>query len=191
MPAEAGRFENDPDAVAEVLIRLVGRKLIEVPSPLEAGLNLQWGTHLCQFYRSQEELLELVVPFFNQGVREHERCIWVVTPPLGAEAARAALLSAWPPFENHADQVSVHDYQDWYLERQTWKQEERRALDQGYLGLRVAGDAKVGAVFAGLRVKALCTYPTERCEVTRLRQALANHDAAYVKQRDSWERIIP
>lgn len=45
----------------------------------ESGLApigvIPWGTHLCQFYRSSDDLLELVVPFLAAGLRHNERCL--------------------------------------------------------------------------------------------------------------------
>jgi two-component system, sensor histidine kinase PdtaS len=168
VPAEAEGFGNDPDAVAEVLIYLVGKKLIDVPSMLEVRLNLQWGTHACQIYRSREELLELVVPFFRQGLRDDEACAWI-----GREALR------FP----EVDQVSWHDPDDWRTEKDVWLQ---RALDQGYRGLRIAGDTRGLGAIRGRRIKALCTYPVEHCDPG---DVLSRHDAAYVKRDDGWARI--
>ena len=168
VPAEAERFDNDPDAVAEVLIYLVGKKLIDVPSPLELRLNLQWGVHACQFYRSREELLELVVPFFRQGLRHDEACVWIGSEPLN-----------FP----EADQVSCHDPDDWHSSKGVWLQ---RALDQGYRGLRVAGETRCLGATRGRRIKALCVYPVERCDPS---EVLSKHDAAYVKRPAGWERI--
>jgi two-component system, sensor histidine kinase PdtaS len=184
--AERSRLGDDADAVAEVLIYLVRKNLIEIPSAIEAGLNLQWGAHLCQIYRSQDELLELVVPFFRQGLRDHERCIWVVTPPLTPKAARGALEPALPDF---GDQIAFQEHDD-FRAPDAWRQAEERALDQGYLGLRVAGDTRLlGAIAGGLRIKALCTYSAERFRIGDAEMLLPNHDAAYVKQRDCWARI--
>jgi hypothetical protein len=171
VPAEAERYGNDPDALAEVLIYLVGKKLIEIPSPLEVRLNLRWGAHACQFYRSREELLELVVPFFRQGLREDEACFWIAREPLSAEVLP------------EADQISCHDPEDWQSSKGVWLQ---RALDQGYRGLRVAGDTRGLGAIGKLRIKALCTYSVEHCDPS---EVLSKHDAAYVKRRDGWERI--
>lgn len=216
LPAGLGadHLRDDADAVAEVLVYLVTKGLIEVPTPLVASLNVQWGAHLCQFYRSPEELLELVVPFMAQGLEDHERCIWVFNEPLSEALAMDALAAAVPRFERYADQISLHHFRDWYLDAAgrlkpvdevlaAWRQAEQRALDQGYLGLRVTGDtmqvngewsdfqsyeASVHRALGGLRIKALCTYPARDCGRDRIRDVVCNHDTAFVK-RESWQRI--
>lgn len=205
---EGSGIPNDADAVAEALIYLVRKRLIDVPSPLEASLGLpslglQWGTHLCQFYRSPEELLELVLPFLRQGLKDHERCVWVVAPPMRAKRARAALEAGIPELERHPDQICVYPYPDFYLDAsgklmslekvmRAWVQAEERALDEGYAGLRVAGDMlyerQLHRVLACLRVKALCTY-SAGCNPDEVAQAVASHDTAYIKRDQSWHRI--
>jgi hypothetical protein len=172
VPAEPQRFGHDPDAVAEVLIRLVGRKLIDVPSPLEVRLNLQWGAHPSQFYRTREEMRELVVPFFRQGLKEDEACVWVGREPLSAEALP------------EANQIDCHDPDELSSDRLL-----QRALNQGYRGLRVAGDTRELRAIGQRRIKALCLYSAQRREPGEAEEVFARHEVAYVKRRDGWERI--
>jgi hypothetical protein len=206
----------DADTAAEVLLYLAGRKLVEVPGglELEPGLELDWGAHLCQFYRSTEELLDMVVPFFAQGLREHERCIWIVSAPLTLDGARRALWRALRGAERHPDQVSFHTYEEWYLDARgrlkplnamldAWVQAERRARDEGYAGLRVSGDPllsrddwqefmhyeeQVHEAIGELRVKALCTYSAHRAP-GELAQVMCNHHEAYVKHARRWQPV--
>src|SRR5882762_7517361 len=37
-----------------------------------------WGTHLCLFYETKEDLLEIVVPYLKDGFESREYCIWVI-----------------------------------------------------------------------------------------------------------------
>ena len=37
---------------------------------------IPWGTHLCQFYNSREDLIEILVPYFKARLENNERCIW-------------------------------------------------------------------------------------------------------------------
>src|SRR5688572_9682900 len=49
------------------------------------------NTHICHFYRTKEDLLDVMVPFFSQGLARNEFCLWGVTSPLSVEIATAAL----------------------------------------------------------------------------------------------------
>jgi len=33
--------------------------------------DVRWGTHICQFYHSKEDLVEILVPYFKAGVDTH------------------------------------------------------------------------------------------------------------------------
>jgi len=117
-------------------------------------------------------------------------------------------------FERYADQISFHHFRDWYLDASgrlkpidevlgAWQQAEQRALDQGYLGLRITGDtlqagsqwrdflgyeARVHGAIGCLRIKALCTYSAENCGRETVHDVVCNHDTAFVKH-ESWQRL--
>src|SRR3989304_1330463 len=42
---------------------------------------LPWGTHICQFYESKDDLLDVLVPWFVEGLRGGELCVWIVSEP--------------------------------------------------------------------------------------------------------------
>ena len=68
-----------------------------VPTPVagapRSGLAAIFPTnlHLCHFYRSESDFLELMVPFFLEGLAVGDFCLWGVDAPLNVDAARAAL----------------------------------------------------------------------------------------------------
>lgn len=49
------------------------------------------GKHICLYYESEENLLDLVSSFFEEGLRTNKLCLWVVPQSLGLEGAKAAL----------------------------------------------------------------------------------------------------
>src|SRR5438132_750710 len=53
--------------------------------------DVPWGTHLCHFYETKEDLLDILIPYFKAGLENDEFCIWVVAEPVGEEEARNAL----------------------------------------------------------------------------------------------------
>ena len=160
LPAELdGRpfDEMSADAVAEVLLYLVGKKVLSVPTAAPARADLAWGEQRCQAYGSAREALELVVPYFAQGLERNERCLWVVPRPLASLIARQ---------DDHrlrdlrkvGDRLEIVHWADWSAD--AYRREEARARSEGYSGLRLSGDAMHGAV-AKLRIKVLCTHPAE------------------------------
>lgn len=72
------------------------RKRIRVENELrKSGLkligNIPWGTHLCQFYKTKKDLIDILVPCFKAGLENNEFCMWVASDPLSVEDAEAAL----------------------------------------------------------------------------------------------------
>lgn len=187
LPARMSRRpydDLDADMVAEVLIYLVSRRLINVPSAELAGLTMQWGERVCHFYRSDDELVTLLVPYFRQGLQDAERCIWLVRGP--SDKARQAI-AALADSQYSPDQLEVDDAGDWADDETRWKREEGRALAQGYHGLRVCGDGMhFNGGTHGLRIKALGTYRAGSVHVGDIAGA---YHAALVKDQGCWQRI--
>ncbi len=158
LPAELdGRpfDEMTADAIAEVLIYLVGKKVLSVPPAAAVERDLEWGEQRCRAYRSHPALLELVIPYFAQGLKRNERCLWVAPAALASQIARQED-SRLRDLRDAGDQLEIIDCADWSA--LACRREEARALSQGYSGLRVSGDAVHGAA-GELRIKVLCTHP--------------------------------
>ncbi|HXY87497.1 MAG TPA: MEDS domain-containing protein [Candidatus Acidoferrales bacterium] len=49
--------------------------------------DIPWGTHFCQFYETKHDLIDILVPYFAEGLRSNEACMWVTSDPLGVEEA--------------------------------------------------------------------------------------------------------
>lgn len=82
-----------------------------------AGIDgLPWGSHLCQFFASGDELRDTIVPYFKAGLENDERCLLVAMDPFGANDARNALRAAVADFDRRelAKQIESHDMRRWY-----------------------------------------------------------------------------
>ena len=113
--------------------------------------HLQWGSHFAHFFGAEDELGELLVPYFQAGLANNERCLWVTGAPFGADRARAALRVAVPDLDKHErdGQIEIIDGDLWYSENEAVQpealiadllQRERDAVEQGYAGLRTNGN---------------------------------------------------
>lgn len=43
-----------------------------------SGLSVSQGTHMCGFFRGQQERDEIVLPFLREGLRSGDKCLWAV-----------------------------------------------------------------------------------------------------------------
>ncbi|MBI2876557.1 MAG: MEDS domain-containing protein [Candidatus Tectomicrobia bacterium] len=178
--------------------------------------DCRWGTHFCLFYHTPEDLIDILVPYFQAGLKNQELCLWVSAEPLPVEAARSALAQGIEGLEDHLrqGQIEILDYTSWStpsgrLEAdrvlQGWAEKERQAIDRGWEGLRLIWhpcwwekedwkalaqyEAMVEAVIGQYRMVALCTYSLDHCEAAEIMDVVANHQFALMNREGQW-RII-
>jgi PAS domain S-box-containing protein len=100
--------------------------------------DMPWGAHLCHFYETKEDLLDILIPYFRAGLENNEFCIWVVSDPLGEDEARKALRQVCPEADRYfaeghieivphtrflssgqqaspADHIEIIPHTEWYL----------------------------------------------------------------------------
>ncbi len=186
----------------------------------ESGLGpigaIPWGSHVCMFYGSKEDLVDTHVDYFQAGLTQSEACIWAVSSPLSVEEAQAALRQRLPSFDAYlaAGQIELVSGYEWYLrgdsfapERITmaWHDRRAKALQQGYAGLRVSGNAfwfesdlwqtfreyeiALDQSLEGERMIVLCTYPLSRSDAVDLLEVIRAHGASWVRQHGRWEYL--
>ena len=113
--------------------------------------DVPWGTHLCQFYETQKDLTDILVPYFKAGLENNELCMWVTAEPLVEEHAREAMRKAMPDFDRYLEkgQIEIVPHDQWCLKGGVfdlqkvldgWIDKLDHALKQGYDGLRVTGN---------------------------------------------------
>lgn len=178
--------------------------------------HIPYGIHMCNFYRTREDLIAALVPFFAAGLRNNERCIWITAAPLPAAEATAELEKVVP--EARAAIASgalvIRDYNVWYAEAEAlkgnqvvdlWLAEENRALAGGYAGLRITGNVTflrphewelfmeyeelVNKAFQGRRIVTLCTYHLETCGASEVFDVVRRHNGTLERPDEGWQVV--
>ncbi|MHC1754431.1 MAG: MEDS domain-containing protein [Methanosarcina sp.] len=44
--------------------------------------DVPWGTHCCQFYETGQDLIDIPIPYFKEGLDAGEFCMWMTSEPL-------------------------------------------------------------------------------------------------------------
>jgi PAS domain S-box-containing protein len=178
--------------------------------------DVPWGTHFCQFYQTQDDLLDILAPYFRAGLEQNEFCMWVTSEPLAAEDARAALERSVPGFADYVarGQIEILPYTDWSLLGGTfdsarvlagWVDQLAAARAKGFEGLRLSGNTfwlerngwrafadyeeEINSVIGRYRMIALCTYSLDRVSAGEIIDVVMNHQFALIKRAGRWERI--
>src|SRR2546428_11709314 len=113
--------------------------------------DMPWGTHVCLFYETKEDLLGTLASYCKAGLEIQELCLWVVAEPVRAEEARHALKQVVPDLDRYlADHsIDIVSAGDWYLQGGSfdlkrvmsgWHERLALALARGYAGVRGTGD---------------------------------------------------
>ena len=171
--------------------------------------GLPWGTHICHFYESKEDLMEVLVPWFVEGLRGGELCVWVVSEPLSVQDALDALKRAMPALAGYIEKgrLKILRHDEWYLENGSFNAE--RVLNgwtgllgevaaSGLDGMRATGNAswaggsfweafieyerQVQHLMRKSRMLALCTYPLGSLSPVDITEVVSSHAAALIKK---------
>src|ERR1700749_4327646 len=78
--------------------------------------EVAWGTHLCHFYETRQDLLDILIPYFSSGLKAREFCVGVVAE-FTVEEARNALRRDIPGAELllSAGDMQIIPHAEWYL----------------------------------------------------------------------------
>lgn len=175
-----------------------------------------WGTHVCQFYKTKQDLIDVLVPYFKAGLENNEFCMWVTSEPLNAKEAGEALRGAVPDLEMYLDkgQIEILPYDEWYIKDGVfdmdrvldgWVDKLNRALSKGYDGLRLTGNTFwleeknwdsfvkyeniVNSVIGKYSILAICAYSLERCGASEVMEVISSHQRAMIRKEGKWSII--
>src|ERR1043166_1237569 len=101
---------------AEAIVERKAADLERPPAGIPGMDYVQWGSHICQWYFKRRDLAGTLVAYFEAGLKNNERCIWVTAAPYEAADARHDLEGAVAGLEQMiADkQLSIFDASNWY-----------------------------------------------------------------------------
>src|SRR5262245_46643457 len=159
------------------------------------GGNLRAGDHICQFFRSADELGEVLVPYFKAGLERNECCLWITSGPYGCDRATSEMRTAVPDFDRKvaAGRIQILGHDEWYTRQGTlnaaeiiegWLSRKDHALVSGYAGLRISGNTSflsknawddfqayersINLAFKGQPIIALCSYSVTACSAANV-----------------------
>ena len=183
----------------------------------KSGLKLigdvPWGTHFCQFYKTKDDLIDILVPYFKAGLENNEYCMWVTSKPLEVDEAKEALKDTVANADRYLDsgQIEIISYEDWYVKGGSfnsdqvlngWVDKLNAGLKKGFDGLRLTGNTfwlekenwndfvsyekDVDNVINSYQMIAMCTYCLDKCNASEIIDVVNNHQFALIKREGEW-----
>ncbi len=182
-------------------------------SYLDVIRDLPWGTHICQFYQTGEDLIHILVPYFKAGLENNEFCMWVTAEPLSEKEAKKTMRKAVPDFDRYlkGGQIEILPHTEWYVKDgainmqrvlNAWVDKLRVALARGFEGMRVAGNTawleqkdwrnfhdyekEVDGAVRKYRMIVICNYWLDKCGAPEIIDVINNHQFALIKREGKW-----
>jgi hypothetical protein len=175
-----------------------------------------YGLHVCHFFPTRQELIDGLVPYFEAGIDNYERCIWVTSSPLPAQDALVEISKSKKLMRAvTSGQLRVFDAVEWYGEPATlnaeqviqrWLEEEQSALEDGFQGLRITGNAsfvpraswnqflkyerELHDRIKDRRIIACCSYLREQCGPVEILEVVRCHHGSLDRTDDHWDLFL-
>jgi DNA-binding CsgD family transcriptional regulator len=175
---------------------------------------MPWGTHICIFYETKEDLLDTNASYFKAGLENNEFCVWAFADPVTEENAKNSLRRVVADFDRRlaAGQIEVLPGYEWYLKGDQfdlkritggWSDKLRGALSNGYDGMRVSGNAfwmetnhwkefceyehELDESLVGQKMIAMCTYSLRASRAVDLLDVTRAHQFSVARRNGQWE----
>jgi len=172
-----------------------------------------WGTHLCLFYETKQDLLDILVPYFKVGLENNGFCMWVTSEPLSEKGIKEAMGKAVPDFTQYLErgQRNFISYTDFYFKdgvltlqrvEDVLSEGINQALAKGYDGLRGTGnmawveredwrrvteyEEEINKVISKYNMLSICTCSLDKCGVREIIDVVQNHQNVLIRRYGSW-----
>jgi PAS domain S-box-containing protein len=187
----------------------------------QLGINTKshilWGTHLCVFLETPEELPSILGTYFKAGLENNESCLWITLGPSETQVAIAALKSLVTDLDYYMGkgQIEILDASQRYPgsgQTQADKllssliEKEQQAINRGFDGLRISGnmlglesrawpnlavehETIMSSIVNGRRMIALCAYISTGHEAARVLDIASSHQITLVKHAGIWTAL--
>jgi PAS domain S-box-containing protein len=178
--------------------------------------NISRGTHICQFYRNKEDLIEVLIPYFKTGLENNEFCMWVTSEPLGEKESQEAIRKDLPGFDRYLKkgQIEIVSHTEWYLKEGSfnpqraingWIDKLNQSLAKGYDGVRISGntawlekkdwrnftdyEGEINNTVGKYPMISVCTYFFDKCGIPETIDVVRNHQFSLIRRDGEWELI--
>lgn len=178
--------------------------------------DAQWGSHICQFYNTKKDLFDILIPYFKAGLENNEFCIWITSDSLTEKEVIIAMRTFFPDLGKYLKrrQIEIVPHTVWYLKDGALNPKRflnalvdklDQALDKGYDGIRISVDTawlekselenfidyeeEIDKVIGKYQLMAICTYPLVKCDASKVRNVVLDHQFVLIKRKDEWEVI--
>lgn len=178
--------------------------------------KIPWGTHLCLFHETKQDLMDTMVPYVRAGLENNEFCLWILQPGMTRREALEALMRGVPDFDRYLAEGSIELVlqEEWYTVGGTFdlatvierfRQKTEEAISKGYVGLRANGSSawlqevnpitfgelerKLDDLIADQKMIVVCCFPLRDSNSAQVLDAARTHQLTAAIRDGSWQVI--
>lgn len=170
--------------------------------------DVEWGSHLCVFYQTEDDLLATASVYFEAGLQANELCVWRMPRSVSLANAQAKLRESIDHFDRYAGAghlllVPESSDERFVLDRieRFWRGKLDQAIASGFDGLRGCGDSSAPqtceqlaeyehALYGFLDDKpalALCTYALSTASAMDVFDVVRAHNLTVARRNGEWQ----
>ena len=172
--------------------------------------------HTSLFYNSEEEYLDIIIPYLKAGLENNEFCLWSLPETSKVKDAQLHLRKSVEDLDVYfeKEQLSIRDYESFYLRGgvfsahkvlESFVELEKNVLGKGFKGIRVTGDGswalgenwfslityekEINRIIELHKIRAICSYSIMELDLKDIYDIGTNHQSSLVKQEGRWNRL--
>jgi DNA-binding CsgD family transcriptional regulator len=195
-------------------VQETGRERLTAQTGIGPLGEVPWGTHLCLFYETLQDLSDAEALYFSKGLENREFCLWVVHESIPIEEARNRLRQSMPDLDRQlaAGHIEIVPGRHWTRKGTPldveailngWHGKLRAALADGYQGMRVGFNAVwqntddweefriyervLDKSMAGEPMIGLCAYPISKSSAQDAMNVARAHQYTIALRSGHWD----
>ncbi|MCB9800020.1 MAG: MEDS domain-containing protein [Candidatus Omnitrophica bacterium] len=165
--------------------------------------NIQPGKHYYLFYEDLHTYMEVLVPYFQEGLLKGDRCLWLISDYLDWETVYGLARRKIEDLDDRmdCDQIRLFSASKWYLNQGRFDRKralqnatefiEQNQKDESVV-IRAAGDLgdlcvddwsevclyeeEISQAIQSQKIIGLCAYPIQKCTPSQAKRVMELHD---------------
>jgi len=182
------------------------------PSGIPGIGKIPWGSHFCHLFKTTEDLVQSLIPYFLTGLEQNERCFWATGLPLTPELVKGEFGKRTPDLARHLREgrIVIRDHHEWYRSSipdpvSSLLEAEKEAREEGLGGVRCAGniswlkstdadsfeqyERRVSDALRDRRIVALCCFKLDDRPSGEISRAIGAHRFTLGRRDGDWELV--
>lgn len=174
--------------------------------------KLNWGSHLCHFYKNQNEIETLLLNFIKKGLKKNDFCLIITSDPLKKEQVEKIINKKISGYNKN--QIEIISYKNFYLEKNNFDKKDivkkckkyiSKSLKNDFNGVRIFSnlgwlnkkywkdfneyEKQITSLLKNQKVIAFCAYNKNNHSLSQIVEISRTHPTIVLKENNDWKFI--